>query len=224
MQPASVSERARIAVERFSLRNLVIALVVGILLASVAAVLTLQGQEEYRSTALLLIDNPVALATLGDDAAVTKLESLRGKYATLADTEAIAGPVGDDLGIPFTEAAARTTVTTPTSTLTLIVSATGSEPQSTRELADRMAEEIGRYVEREHRENDVPEPNRFQISVVRDASPAVQTAPSDERAVSSAAIVFLMAVAAVYLVLQFARPPVAPGERLARSDEALDSP
>ena len=214
MQPTSFADRARVAVERFSIRNLTYALLAAVLLAALAAALTLRAPAEYRSVAVLLIDNPVALASSGNEGTVNKLEQLRGKYATLANTEVIAGPVASELGLGVGDVIRRTDVDPAPSTLSLVVVAHGSEASSTRELANAMARGIGAFVQAEHEEHAIPAADRFAIEVVQEASPAAQTSPSTERALTSAAIVFAVVLAIAYFALQLFRPPLAPGDRL----------
>lgn len=214
MPTLSLADRARVAVERFSIRNLTYALLAAVLLAGLSAAVTLRAPAEYRSAAVLLIDNPLALATAGDDATVNKLQQLRGKYATLANTELIARPVADELGIGVGEVIGATEVQPTPATLSLLVTATGPDPGRARALAAAMSEEIGAFVQAEHATYGVAEADRFSIRVVQEASPATQTSPSSDRAVSSAALAFLVVVVLAYFALQLIRPPLAEGDRV----------
>ena len=210
-----LATRMRLAVERFSLRNLVLALVAAVLLAGVAAAWTLRAPDRYESVAVLIIDNPLALATSGNDATVNKLQLLRGKYATLAGTEVIAGPVADSLGMSTGEVIGRTQVIPAPSTLTLVVVAAGQQQAGTKELAAAMAEGISDFVEAEHERNGVPTADRFVLDVVQPATPAGKVSPTSDGALTAALVVFAAAVAAVYLALQLFRPPLRPGDVLA---------
>lgn len=214
MRSTSFADRARVAVERFSIRNLTYALLAAVLLAGLSAALTLRAPAAYRSVAVLLIDNPLALAASGNESTVNKLEQLRGKYATLANTDVIAGPVAEQLGLPVQEVADRTDVSPAAATLSLLVVARGDDPGETEALADTMAEGIGAFVAEEHLAHEIPETDRFVIEVVQDAGPAVQTAPSTERALTSAAVILAIVLGLAYFVLQLFRPPLAAGERL----------
>ena len=218
----SFAARSRVAVERFSLRNLVLALVVAVLCAGFAAALSMRGPDRYQSFSVLLIDNPLALATSGNDATVNKLEQLRGKYATLASTEVVAGPVGETVGLPAGAVMARTDVRPAPATLSLLVVASGDDPVSTRELARAMANGLAEFVVDEHKRNAVPAADRFVLEVVQPATPPSKSSPSSDAALTAAAITFVVAISGAYLALQFLRPPVPPGERLPRSDEPTD--
>ncbi len=214
MQTFSLADRARVAVERFSIRNLTYALLAAALLAGLSAAVALRAPAEYRSRAVLLIDNPLALATAGDDATVNKLEQLRGKYATLADTELMAGPVADELGMSVGAVIEATSVQPTPATLTLLVTADGDDPARTQALAAAMAQEIGSFVQTEHETYGVAQADRFSIRVVQEASPAVQTSPSSDRALRSAALAFVVVLALAYFALQLLRPPLAEGDRI----------
>lgn len=219
-----LATRMRIAVERFSLRNLVLALVAAVLLAGVAAAWSLRAPERYESVAVMIIDNPLALAASGNDATVNKLQLLRGKYATLAGTEVIASPVADSVGMSTGEVIGRTQVIPAPSTLALVVVASGDRQAGTRELADAMAQGISDFVEGEHERNSVPSPDRFVLDVVQPATPARQVAPTSDAALTAALVVFAVAVAAVYLALQLFRPPVRPGDVLDDEEQSTGMP
>lgn len=214
MPTTSLADRLRIAVERFSLRNLVYALLGATLLAGVSAAVTLRAAEAHESVAVLLIDNPLALATSGNESTVNKLEQLRGKYATLAHTDVIAGPVAQRLGLRVDEVIADTVVSPTPATLSLFVSARAAEPEQARALAAALSDEIGAFVAAEHEQHGVPAADRFTIRVVQPASSPVQVSPSSDRAVSSALVSLLVALGVAYLALQLLRPPLAAGERL----------
>jgi uncharacterized protein involved in exopolysaccharide biosynthesis len=210
----SLADRARVAVERFSIRNLTYALVASVLVAGLSAAVTLRAPAEYRSAAVLLIDNPLALASAGDDATENKLQQLRGKYATLANTELIAGPVADKLDMSVGAVIGATEVQPTPATLSLLVTAKGDDPARTQALAAAMSEEIGAYVQAEHETYGVAPADRFSIRVVQEATPAVQTSPSSDRALSSALVAFLVVLALAYFTLQLLRPPLAEGDRI----------
>lgn len=204
----SAGERARNVVERFSFRNLTLAFVVAALLASLAAAMVLRAPEQYQSTAILVIDNPRALAAAGDDGAVNKLDRLRGKYATLAATRAIAGPVAEELGAAPDAVIGSTDVFASPSTLALVVVGRGGTAGRATTLATGMAEGIVEYVEEEHQRNDVPPENRFAFTVAQPAVSAQETSPSTERAVDVAALTFGLSLVAAYVLLQLMRTPV----------------
>lgn len=204
----SAAERARNVVERFSFRNLTLAFGAAALLAALAAAIVLRAPEQYESTAILIIDNPRALAAAGDDGTVNKLDRLRGKYVTLAATRTIADPVADELGVAPGAVIESTSVFASPSTLALVVVGRGGTADRATTLASGMAQGIVRYVEDEHERNDVPRDDRFAFTVAQPATSAQQTSPSTDRAVDAAALTFGLALVAVYVLLQLVRTPV----------------
>src|SRR5260370_29721611 len=75
-----------------SLRNSLLAAVLGLLLAGCAGGLTLGQSGQYYSQATLLIDNPLAITTAHDDTPILKLNALRIKYASPANPPALLVP------------------------------------------------------------------------------------------------------------------------------------
>lgn len=201
-------ERARGVVERFSFRNLTLAVCAAALLAGLAAAAMLQAPERYESVTVMIIDNPLALATAGDDSTIAKLDRLRGKYSTLAGTEAIAAPVADALGISPRAVLASTEVVATTSTLSLAVIADADTPEVAMERSAAMAQGIIDYVAREHEANAVPPGDRFVFQVVQPGRVAAKTSPTSDAALETAAVAFAVALVASYVVLQLVRSPV----------------
>src|SRR5205814_7544487 len=80
--------------------SLWIAIVAGLLAASVASTLSLTRPATYRSQATLLIDEPAAVGSSQDQGVLLKLSSLRDKYAALASTSAIVDPAAQQSGLP----------------------------------------------------------------------------------------------------------------------------
>lgn len=204
----TMADRVRNVVERFSFRNLTLAFGVAALAAAAAAAVVLRAPEQYEANAVLVIDNPFALATAGDDGTVNKLDRLRGKYATLAATTAIAGPVADDLGVGPGAVLGGTEVFAAPSTLGLVVVGRGGTAERATAMATGMAEGLVEYVEEEHEANGVPPEDRFELTIAQPALAARQTAPSTDRAVDVALLAFGLSVVAVYVVLQLVRTPV----------------
>lgn len=202
------TDRARNVVERFSFRNLTLAFGVAALLAGSAAAITLRAPEQYEATAILVIDNPLALATAGDDGTVNKLDRLRGKYATLSATRAIAAPVAEELGVGPGAVIGRTEVFASTSTLGLVVVGRGSTADGATSMAGAMADGIVAYVEEEHEANAVPTEDRFTFTVAQPAQFARKTSPSTDRALDTAVLTFGLSLVAAYVVLQLLRTPV----------------
>ncbi len=216
----SLADRARAVVEQFSLRNFVLALIAAALVASVSAAMVLREPAVYESRAVLLIDNPLALATAGDEGTILKLDRLRIKYATLAHTEVIAGPVAKALDLPLGAVLGATDVVATPASLSLVVAARSGKPTAAVALAAAMSTGIVDFVVQEHEANHVPPNDRFVFRVVQPAKFAVKTAPLPRSARSSGAIAFVAALAVAYIGLQLLRAPLV----AARPDTSVPRP
>src|SRR5580658_9485832 len=74
-----------------------VGLLLGLLLAFGVADSKLRAKTTYSSTTVMLIDDPALLASSGGEAQLLKLSSLRVKYSTLLNTDAMAIPIADKL-------------------------------------------------------------------------------------------------------------------------------
>jgi len=201
-------ERARAVVEQFSLRNFVLALVAATLVGSISAAMVLREPEVHESRAVLLIDNPLAFASAGDDGTILKLDRLRTKYATLAHTQVIANPVAKTVGTSAGTVLASTDVVAAPASLSLVVAARAGRPADAVALAAAMSKAIVDYVVEEHETNSIPVADRFVFRVVQPAKFAVKTAPSARSARASGGIAFLVALLVSYVGFQLLRAPV----------------
>jgi uncharacterized membrane protein YjjP (DUF1212 family) len=89
-----------------------------------------------------------------------------------------------------------------------VVVAVGGTSDVAIARAAAMADGIVRYVATEHEAYAVPAEHRFFFKVVQPAVSATKTSPSSDRARDAAAIAFVVALVAVYVVLQMLRVPV----------------
>lgn len=202
MTEPTIAERLERAAVRFSLRALTIALLPAAIFGAAAAGLVLNQPAEYQTTSLLVIDNPLLLATSGSESTITSLDRLRSKYATLANTNAIAGRVADELDVGPGVVLTRTDVFAARATLTLAVVGRADDPEVAIRFASAMADEIVEYVEEEHEANEVPEINRFFFEVVQPATFAVKTAPSTTRATQTGLLAFVVVLGLAYLSIE----------------------
>lgn len=205
-----LAERARAVVDQFSIRNFTLALVAAALVGSISAALAMRGPTVYESRSVLLIDNPLAFATAGDDGTILKLDRLRTKYATLAGTQAIAGPAAKALGLGQGVVLSSTDVVAPPSSLALVVAARSARAKSAVALAAAMSTSIVDYVVQEHEANHIPPADRFAFKIVQPASFAAKTSPLPESARSAGLLGFGIALAISYVGLQLLRSPIPP--------------
>jgi len=158
-----------------ALRLAVVVAVVGLVAGALA---TLARPTHYTSSTTLLIDDPYQLATAGQEGTVLKLDVLRIKYAGLVGTEAIAGPVAARLGLPVSAVLQSVVPEVPEESLLLRVQASWSTPAGARRLSTAVADELHAFVAREVAATGVAEHDRYSLSVVDPATPAVAVGPS----------------------------------------------
>src|SRR4051794_22957381 len=82
---------------RFSLANLLIALAAACIFAGVAGVVVLKEKAEYESASVIELHQAKVFTDSGPGP-VTKLNALRSRYASLAETQAVLAPVGTTVG------------------------------------------------------------------------------------------------------------------------------
>ena len=191
----------REAVLRPSLRNFLVSVLTGLILAAAGAWVVLGRPSQYYSQATLLIDNPAAIATAHDDAPIVKLNVLRLKYASLAATPAIQGPASQASGLPLADIRKSFTFPAGAALILVVAARTGNRTLSQR-VANAIADEIPLYVRQEHDQYDVPVPDRFIFTVVGRAFPGRKVAPSWSKAETAAVAAGLGGLAVAYVALQ----------------------
>jgi len=179
-----------------------VALRIGILAAVVLGVVgafaELSGPTTYTSTAVMLINTPLKLATSGNDGELINLEALRVKYSALINTSAIAGPVSRELGVPMSSVLTSVTGLVPLESLLMDVQATWSTPREATRLAAATAREVTAYVAYEDVTYHIPKKDRFSFTTIDPASAAIASKPSAAHAAVAA-----IGLAIVGLVLGF---------------------
>lgn len=183
----------------------VIAGLVGLLVAIGSALVVLAGTPVYTSSATLLINQPAALSVADNAGLLTKLSELRYDYAGLISTAAFAGPVAAATGLPESEVASSLAgVVAPTSLLMTLEARAG-----TARLAQRLARVGAEYLvsdaASEQAANHVPVFDRYVFSIVTPAPPGVQIAPSHHRALEIGLATGFLVGAVVFTGLVLAR-------------------
>jgi hypothetical protein len=189
-----------------SVRNFLFALACGLLLAAASAGLVLGQSAQYYSQATVLIDNPLAIATAHDDAPILKLNALRLKYASLANTPAILVPAAQAAGLPVAEIDRAATFPSGAALVLLVAAKTGS-PRLSTQVAEAVANQIVLYVQHEHEQYNIPAQDRFVFTVVGHAYNGRKVSPSRSRAATTALGVGLGGLAIAYLILQLVTGP-----------------
>lgn len=194
------------AIKTFSLRNLVFALILGVLAAAGGAAIALSQAPVYSGKAQLIIDQPKAIAQAKDNGPILKLAVLKVKYADLAKSPAITGPAAQEAGISQDRLANNIVVAAAPSDLLLSV----TSEASTRSTAQRMANAVGtsimNYADQEQARLGVAPTDRFNFSFVQQATSASKIQPTNKRALQAAVGLGVIATVLAYVILQLLAP------------------
>jgi len=161
----------------------VVSLVVGLVVAYIAAAATKQGAATFQSQAVLEIDQPTAIALSQDDGVIAKLSRLRYKYAGLITTETFATPVARKLGLPIGTVLGELYPIVDPSALVMAVGARTHDRAQAQELANAGAQELVDYTNSEQGALKVPEAAKISFTIVTPAPGAIKIAPSPQRVV-----------------------------------------
>ncbi len=165
---------------------IVLGLIVAALLSVTGARSVLGAPTTWSSTAVMLIDDPPALATAGDDGQLLKLDELRTKYAALAGTFLIAQPVATQLHLSLGDVLGSVTATVPSESLLMDVTATSSTPRVSQRLAQTTAEQVSKFVKYEVAVYNIPKVDRYTFKVIDPATAATAHKPSGADALTLA--------------------------------------
>lgn len=179
-------------------RRLLLSVPAAILAAGLSVAVVLAPDPVYRSQAVVLIDQPRLEAATDQAGVVPKLGSLRFKYAAIARTTQVIGPVADQLGLSQAEVRRRANVEIPQDALVLLTTAETPDRQSAPRIAQAVAERLVSYASEDQTAAGIAEPEQVRLTVVQPALGAAKLAPSTLRAVLVA-----LAIGAVTLVLSY---------------------
>lgn len=190
-------------------RKPALAIVSGLLVAALLAIggawSVTRAPTTYHSNAVMLIDDPHALATAGDDGQLLKLDGLRTKYQALVATSLIAQPVATQLHLPVGVVLANVSAVVPYQSLLMDISATGSSPRFAERLAQATASEVSSYVNQEGSLWNIPAQDRYTFVVIEPAKVATADAPSHAYALTLGAGLAFIGFAATFALVQFWR-------------------
>ena len=190
---------------RKPLLAVVLGLIVAALLSFTGARSVLRTPTTWSSTAVMLIDDPSALATAGDDGQLQKLDSLRLKYQALVSTDLIARPVAKQLHLPVGDVLGSVTVTVPYQSLLMDVTGTWSTPGVAQRLAQTTGEEVSRFVKYEAGVYNIPKVDRYTFHVIDSATAATGNRPSHADALTLAVGLGVAGFAVTFVATQFWR-------------------
>ena len=188
----------------FSLGLFVIALVVGLITAGWAYEFINRQTPQYESRAVMLIDQPVEIAT-GNEGAVVKLNLLRPKYVALLTTSDVIIPAARRAGVSPAFMARSERPVAPIQSLTVLPVIRTSNRLLAQRMAQALAEELEDYVVAEQEDAGLPPAAQIQLRVIEDAHAGVKVAPKQERARQVGAVFGVGGLLVSYALLQLIR-------------------
>lgn len=195
------AKRLQAALAAPSLGAIVWSLVAGLLVGGVSGLALLGQGPTYTSQAVLLIDQPQAIAASGDPGVLQKLSQLRGKYAPLIDTDPVIER-GSRLGdVPEKELRDHVSAVVPVNTLTLVVVGAGGSPSQARRVAHAGAAGLIAFAADEQETEGIAPDQQFEFELVATPDRTVKILPKWERVMAVAGTVWLLAGIAAYLAL-----------------------
>jgi capsular polysaccharide biosynthesis protein len=186
---------------RFSFANLITALVAACIFAGLAGAVVLKEKAKYESSSVVELHQAKVFTDSGPGP-VTKLNALRARYASLAETQAVLAPVGTKVGLPPGQVGRAVTVVIGAPSLLMRPTARTTSPKLSQQLADAMADELTAYAQKEQTDDKIAPGDQVQLRVVQRALPGVKVSPDSSRALAAAAIVGVLVLAGVYTLLQ----------------------
>jgi hypothetical protein len=167
-----------------------LALTVGVLAGGVVAAYGASRPATFRSSAVLLVDQPGPVFESGDESLLGKLYRLRFKYVGLMSTLALATAVADDTGLPVSLVHRGLSAQAPGNTLLLDVTAQMPTARQAQLVAESGAEQLVAYVQNEQLDSGVATSEQVTLSVVTPAPLGVQVVPDKKKVALEGAVVF----------------------------------
>jgi hypothetical protein len=189
------------AIMVLSIANLLVAIAIGLLCAGLGYADVMRQPAQYQSTAVMLMDQPLAL-TKGDSGVVVKLNLLRAKYAALVLTNEIMGPAAREADLPPAQMRAAQRPLYPQNSQTLLTIARAGTPQLAQKIAQATADTLSQYVQDEQAATGLPPAERLSLRIVQNAGPGNQVSPVPSRARQVAAVSAAAGMLLAYVGLQ----------------------
>jgi capsular polysaccharide biosynthesis protein len=183
--------------------SLLASVIVACLVAAGAASLVNHAPTYFESEAVLLVDQPKAVAASGDAGELQKLSGLRFEYVDLIQTDRIAQPVATALHQPIGAVRGRIFgAASATALLLLDVGGTASTPLEAQRLAAATGQAVINDSVDDQNLYDIPYSERMIWTVVQPAGPGFPVTPASRRRETVAIVSGLLALAVAYVVFQ----------------------
>lgn len=186
---------------------LLLGAVTAVLVTALALVSLQSATATYRSTAVVSLDQPLAVAASGDAGVINKLSRLRFKYVGLIGTDRVAAPVAKRLGVPVTQVRGRLVAEARLDDLLIRVSGMATEPAEARRTADAVAAELQALIAAEQKAAKIPAAGQLQVQLIQPAVGAEKVSPRRSRSLAVALAAGLLLGALVGAGLLLARRP-----------------
>ena len=178
-----------------------VAVIAGIVVGGLVGATVGSPETKFESRSVLLIDQPTAIASAGDEGVIVKLIRLRTKYADLLRTDPLSQPIADELGRPLGEVKANLRAQLPFQSLLLVIVGSGDDAEEAQALAQAAAESVQAFAAAEQEADQIPADERVVFEVVEAADPGVKAGESRSRRVTAALVSAVVAALAVLALL-----------------------
>ena len=184
-------------------RSLLLALLVAMLFGAVGAASVMLRAAVFESQALLVIDQPSAIAEAGTPGVVSKLNQLRFKYVVLANTPPITGPVAQRLDLTQEQVTPAISVSAPGPSLIVVVRGRAGSSTIAQGIARETAQELITFLRAEQEASKIAPEIQILFRLVSDADSGKKIQPTVERALATAGISAGVGLLVAYVLIQW---------------------
>lgn len=155
----------------------------------------------YRSSAIMLLDQPIQIAQ-GGEGTVVKLNLLRGKYTAILTTRAVMEPAAAKAGVPVGQITASQHPTFAAGALTIFPVVLSDDPALAQRMAQASAEALSEYVTAEQTATGLDPALHLTLRIIQDAGPGIEVSPDRGRARRVGVVAGAAGLLAAYVGLQ----------------------
>jgi hypothetical protein len=196
--------RPRLPIE-VSAITAILALAPALVAGAGAALYQREKSKDYISVAILLIDQPAAIAAAPDNGPLLKLQQLRYYYAGLVRTEVIADPVSRQVHLPASQIERDVVALIDPSSFTMDIVATAKSPSESNLVAQAATSELISYVATQQKQLGLAPTSQVVLDEVTTPQTGVKVSPSTTKVLASAAIAFIVVGSAFLIVADLLR-------------------
>jgi hypothetical protein len=182
-----------------------LALALGLLAGAGAALYQRQRPNVYLSSAVLLIDQPATVASAPDSAPLQKLQLLRYQYASLLQTQVIAGPVSRQLNISPIRVETDLTSTVDPVSFTIDILGTDKSPAEAGLITQAAAAQLISYVNKSQASIGIPASARVVLDELTPPTRGIRGPISNSKSLLAGAIAFIVVTGGFLIVADLLR-------------------